>query len=74
MRDFVDTVVFEKVATSPTSPSEHHKVRLSIDGQLDLNTFYIQQLLFLPHECGQIHRKPPFLSMTQTRECTREQM
>ncbi len=64
--------VFEKVATLPTCPSDHHKLRLTIDCQLCLNIFYILQLLLLPHECGQIHQKPPFLSMTQTREsrCT----
>ncbi len=62
------------LSTQGLCPSEHPKLRLSIDGQLCINTFYILHLLFLPHECGQIHRKPPVLFMTQTRECTREQM
>ncbi len=74
MRDFVETGSLKKwlLRLLLTSPSEHHKVRLSIDGQLCLNTFHMLHLLVLPHEYRQIHRKP-FLSMTQTRECTREQ-
>ncbi len=52
--------VFEKVATLLICLSEHPKLRLLIDGQFCISTLYILQLLFLPHECGQIHRKPPF--------------
>ncbi len=76
MRDFVDTGSLKKwiLCLCLMCPSEHPKLKLSIDGHLCINTFYIFQLLFLPHECGQIHQTPPILSMTQTRECTREQM
>ena len=44
-----------------------------MDEQLYKNSFDAVILLILLCYHGEIHQKPPFLSMTQTRECTREQ-